>query len=199
MASSTFSDVGQDQGSLRGTCSGALDSVWSHLWLSPLGSVPGGTKRSLGTNESHIWEEGDAPFKVIQSLNIGAELPLRLRRLRTQLMSMTIQVQSLASRCCELWRRSQLWLRSGVAVAVVQPSSCSSDLTPSLGTSICCRFGPKKKKTKHNKTKQNNNPLHLCLSRVLWQYVRYQSGAVLRRSHTLRLRRVFMHQGSDTD
>ena len=31
-------------------------------------------------------------------------------------------------------------------MAVVSASSCNSDLTPSLGTSVCCRYGPKKKK-----------------------------------------------------
>ena len=36
-------------------------------------------------------------------------------------------------------------LISGVAVAVVQASSYSSDLIRSLGTSICHRFGPKTK------------------------------------------------------
>ena len=40
----------------------------------------------------------------------------------------------------------QTWLRSHVAVAVVQPSSCSSDLTPGLGTSICLGCSPKKEK-----------------------------------------------------
>jgi len=34
--------------------------------------------------------------------------------------------------------------RSGIAVAVVQASSYSSDSTPSLGTSISCTCGPKK-------------------------------------------------------
>ena len=54
-----------------------------------------------------------------------------------------MQVRSLASvsglriLCChELWCRSQARLRSQVAVAVVQASGCSSDSTPSLGTSI---------------------------------------------------------------
>ena len=68
---------------------------------------------------------------------------------RTQLISMRMQVGSLASlivsriqHCHELWCRSQTWLRSGVAVAVA--SSCSSDLTPSVGKSICRKFGPKK-------------------------------------------------------
>ena len=35
-----------------------------------------------------------------------------------------------------------------VAVAVAQAGSCSSDLTPSLETSICCGCGPKKQKKK---------------------------------------------------
>ena len=33
-----------------------------------------------------------------------------------------------------------------VAVAMVQASSCSSNSTPSLGTSVCHRCGPKKEK-----------------------------------------------------
>ena len=37
-------------------------------------------------------------------------------------------------------------LGSGVAVAVAQASSCSSSLTPSLGTSICCTCASKKQK-----------------------------------------------------
>ena len=40
-----------------------------------------------------------------------------------------------------------MWLGSGVAVAVVQAGSYSSDETPSLGTSICCQCGPKKQQT----------------------------------------------------
>ena len=42
-------------------------------------------------------------------------------------------------------------LRSCVAVAVGQASSCRSDLTPSLGTSICYRCGPKKQSKKKKK------------------------------------------------
>uniref|UniRef100_A0A8D1M9K0 Lipid-binding serum glycoprotein C-terminal domain-containing protein n=1 Tax=Sus scrofa TaxID=9823 RepID=A0A8D1M9K0_PIG len=42
----------------------------------------------------------------------------------------------------------ETWLRSGVAVALVYASSCSSDSTPSLGTSICHKCGPKKTKKK---------------------------------------------------
>ena len=58
-----------------------------------------------------------------------------------------MQVRSLASlsglriqHCHELWCRSQMQLRSGIAMA----GSCSSYWTPSLGTSIYCKYGPKK-------------------------------------------------------
>ena len=63
-----------------------------------------------------------------------------------------MQVWSLASfsglriqRCHELWCRSQMQLRScvAVAVAVAVAGSLSSNLTPSLGTSICYGCGPK--------------------------------------------------------
>ena len=50
-------------------------------------------------------------------------------------------------------------LRSYVAVAVAQASSCSSDLTPSLGTYICCGCGPKKKKKKINLKKESMFPI----------------------------------------
>ena len=54
--------------------------------------------------------------------------------------------------CChELQCRSQMRLRSRFAVAVAKASSCSSDLTPSLGAFICLRYSPEKtKKTKTN-------------------------------------------------
>uniref|UniRef100_A0A8D0SIM2 Lipid-binding serum glycoprotein C-terminal domain-containing protein n=1 Tax=Sus scrofa TaxID=9823 RepID=A0A8D0SIM2_PIG len=45
----------------------------------------------------------------------------------------------------------ETWLRSGVAVALVYAGSCSSDSTPSLGTSICHECGPKKTKKKKKK------------------------------------------------
>ena len=43
-------------------------------------------------------------------------------------------------------------LGSCVAVAVVEAGGSSSDSTPGLGSSICCRFGPKKKKQKEEIT-----------------------------------------------
>ena len=89
------------------------------------------------------------------------EFPLWLTGLRTQLLSMRTWVWSLASlsgsgiwRCHELWCRS--WLGCLIAVAVVQAGSCSSNTTPSLGTSICYKYGPKKQ-NKWKTPKQNND------------------------------------------
>ena len=70
-----------------------------------------------------------------------------------QTVFMRMWVRTLASlsglriRCChELWCGSEMQLGSGIAVAVVQASSSSSNLTPSLGTSVCCRCGLNKNK-----------------------------------------------------
>ena len=56
-------------------------------------------------------------------------------------------LSGLSIQCCsELWHMSQTQLRSGIAVAMVQAGSYSSNQTPSLGTSICCRCSPKQTK-----------------------------------------------------
>ena len=67
-------------------------------------------------------------------------------------------VQSLASlselriqHCHELQCRLQMRLRSGIAMAVLQAGSCSSDLTPSLGTSIYLRCDPRENKQTNKK------------------------------------------------
>ena len=80
-----------------------------------------------------------------------------LSSLQTQ-VSMRMWVWSLASLtglripCChELWCRSQMWLESCVAVAAAKASSCSSSLTPRLGTSTHCELGPKRTKKKKRK------------------------------------------------
>ena len=43
-----------------------------------------------------------------------------------------------------------------MAVAVAEASSCSSDLTPSLGTSMCSGSGPKKQKEKKGKKEKHS-------------------------------------------
>jgi len=56
--------------------------------------------------------------------------------------------------CCELWRSLKTQLGSQVAVAVAVAGGCSSNWTPSLGTSICCRCGPKIEKKKKKRRKK---------------------------------------------
>jgi len=91
---------------------------------------------------------------------------------------MRMQVQSLALlsgsriRCCgELWWRSQMRLRSGIAVAVAVASNFS------LGTSICLGCGPIKKKKKKKRKKRERErgrktrfrfTISLSLSLSLW-------------------------------
>ena len=58
--------------------------------------------------------------------------------------------------CHELWCRLQMQLGSYVAMAVVQVSSCISDLTPAWELSYATSTALKSKKTKtKNKQKQN--------------------------------------------
>ena len=73
--------------------------------------------------------------------------------MRMQVWSLAL-LSTLKIWCCrELWHRSQMRLRScvDVAVAVAVAGSYSSDVTPSLGASICCGCGTKKKKDKKKK------------------------------------------------
>ena len=53
-------------------------------------------------------------------------------------------------RCCELGCRLQMQLGSPAAVTVAYASGYSSNLTPNLGASMCCMYGPKLKKQNRN-------------------------------------------------
>ena len=81
--------------------------------------------------------------------------------MRMQVWSLTSLSGSGIWHCRELCCRSQTQLGSHVAVAVVWPSSCSSDSAPSLGTSICHGCIPKKQKQNNYNSppkKNNKNP-----------------------------------------
>ena len=88
---------------------------------------------------------------------------------------MKMQVQSLAplsglriQYCNELGHhRLQIWLRSGIAMAMMYAGSCSSNLTFSLGTSTCLRCSPKMKNKKTQKTHNSNIVLTMAYS---WCY-----------------------------
>ena len=90
------------------------------------------------------------------------------QRKQSQLGTVRLQVPSLDSlsglriqRCRALWCRSQTWLGYGIAVALVQAGSNSSDWTPSLGTFMCLRCGPKRTKEKKKKAKIYQKSLQL--------------------------------------
>ena len=95
-------------------------------------------------------------FKKKKS-NISTEdCPLWLSGKQTRLVSMRTEIRSLASlsglriqHCHELWCKLQTRLGSGVVVAVVWAGSYSCDSTPSLGTSICHKCSPSKRKKKN--------------------------------------------------
>ena len=115
---------------------------------------------------------------------------------------MRTRVPSLASisglriqHCCELWCRLQMRFGSRVAVAV--PCSCSSNLTPSLGTSICHRHGPKKtdrqtdRQTERRKERKDPALLWLwhrlaavaLIQPLTWEPL-YVAGAAIKRQKT---------------
>ena len=54
----------------------------------------------------------------------------------------------------QLWCKLQMQLGSRIAVAVVYASSCSSDVTPSLGTSYATFLGVALKRKKKKKDKK---------------------------------------------
>ena len=77
--------------------------------------------------------------------------------------------------CRELWCRSQMQLGSCVAVAVVQAGSCSSNLTPILGTSTCFLGAALKSKTNRQNPPKQYFPLVWRLGKdpqaFLWETV----------------------------
>ena len=98
---------------------------------------------------------------------------------------MRIWVLSLASirgaqvRCChELWYRSQMWL--GYRVTVAAAGSYSSYMSPSLGTSIYCKYRPKKEKKKNLAWETPNIQMlsyNSCVMMNRYQTCQYSFGA----------------------
>ena len=86
--------------------------------------------------------------------------------MRTKVQSLALLSVLKIQHCHKLWCRSKMRLRSCivvvvavfvavfVAMAVAVAGSCHSNLTPSLGTSICLWGGPKKTKKKKKRSLQ---------------------------------------------
>ena len=134
-----------------------LDSGMQMLLLAlPLNSHPAWGKLPflLGSvNQEDFWASHSPSVSAPEIKSSVLEVPVMAQWNRILLVSIRMQVRSLAllswlriQHCCELWCRLQMWLRCGIAVAVAQAGSCSSDSTPSLETSICCRYSAKKQK-----------------------------------------------------
>ena len=113
--------------------------------------------KSRVCNKKKISEFGNIKRKKFR-------IPVMAQRKWIQLGTMRLWFWSLALlnglriwHCSELWCRLQTWLRSDVAVAVVVAGSCSSDSTPSLGSSMCCGCGPKKKWKERKRKKEKDS------------------------------------------
>ena len=75
---------------------------------------------------AHLTKAQEGKGKETGGKNAQAAVPTVVQWKQIQLASMRMWVQSLASlsgaeirRCCELWCKLQMWLGSGMAVAVV--------------------------------------------------------------------------------
>ena len=118
-----------------------------HIWNRNFSSLMFHIIKLLNINLRQLLGNGTTILQRHVHVHIG--VPLWLRGLRTQLVSMRMQIRSLAllsalrlQCCCELQCRSQIWLRS------VHCCGCGSKLTPNLGTSTYHRCSPKKEKKK---------------------------------------------------
>ena len=99
---------------------------------------------------------------------------------------------------CELWCRLQTKLGSGIAVAAVQAGSYSSDSTPSLGTSICRGFSPKKtlKKKKRRRRRGKHKSL-ITSNRAPWLISGLVWGKPGALCHTRQKEAITVHWGQE--
>ena len=103
----------------------------------------------------------------ISNSSYALGVPSVAQRKQIYLVTMRFQVWPLASliglriwHCPELWCRSQMQL--GSCVAVVQASSCNSNLTSSLGTPICLGVALKKQTNKQKKKQKKKELFIRC-------------------------------------
>ena len=124
------------------TLQDSLQGFWKPLSLSLLPTLPWlfleqKTKSCIIRYHLHVESK-----IMIQGVPIVASKTIQLASMKIWVWSLAWLSGSGIQRCHKPWCRSQIQLQSQVAVA--EASSCSSYLTPSLGTSICHRCGPKK-------------------------------------------------------
>ena len=125
-----------------------------NLWL-PKGKDWGGWTGGLGLANGDLLysSENSTQYSVVVYVGKESEreleFPLWFIWLRIWLVSIRMWVWSLVLLsglriwcCLKLQHRWQMWLGSGISVAMAYVGSYSSDLTLSLGTSTCHKFGP---------------------------------------------------------
>ena len=116
--------------------------------------TPGRLRESCGLPDprnQYIPSEIHQEAKTKTGVPVAAQWLMNLTSMCEDVRSLTLLSGLRIQHCLELWYKLETWLRS--RVAVVQASSCSSNSTPSLGSSICHRCGPKKTKDKERKNK----------------------------------------------
>ena len=155
---------------------------WTSVPRSPVHAIPAASRQGPPTNacasrdglglsatfrcppaRRRLWAKVPT-WELMKSKRVSSsELPLwlsvthQLASMRTRVWSLTLLSVLRIWHCREPWYRSQTWLGSHVAVAVLQTGSCSSDSTPSLGTSICRKCAPHPRK----KSKKKKNSLSI--------------------------------------
>ena len=137
----------------------------------PMGALPLDEEID-GCNIITIWawrrwyKVGGGAAKLTQKDLAQTGVPNVAHQKQIWLVFMRTQVRSLASliglrirHCCELWCRSQMWVRSGVAVAVVWAGGCGSDSTLAWEHPYPAGAGLKRQNKQTNKqtTKQKIN------------------------------------------
>ena len=140
--------------------------------------VNGHQSRDQGSKGTfRLWGQQKPSYPLQLSQNLEAYLncilicfritnirvPTATQQKQIRLVSVRIWIQSLASLsglrswgCHKLWCKSQTWLGSRIAVAVVSASSCSYSLTPSLGASICRGCSPVKQTINKERKKERS-------------------------------------------
>ena len=110
-----------------------VQGVWRTIWISTSTEIESDQRVRRERGSSHYDSVVTNPTSIHE--DISSILGLRIQH------------------CRELWCRSQLWLESGIAGAVVQAIGYSSNLTPSLETSTYHRCGHKQQKKKKKERK----------------------------------------------
>ena len=117
--------------------------------------------KDIWGSSNHGWCQGCGDKQPLPSWSLkcgGNGVPLVAQQVKDRSVSVKMQAPSLAllsglriQRRCKLQHKSQMLLRSSVAVAVTWAGSYSSDSTPSPGTSTYRQPLKKKKKKKSGK------------------------------------------------